>query len=93
VLAIDEHDEHKYLCGSCRRSIIPYVHGGDECCIVVCLLKSRLSLLEVSLRILTSTRPFIAQGHDSYITSQGPTGGPGVVAALYDKTLIDRNSK
>jgi hypothetical protein len=84
VLAIDEHDEHKYLCGSCHRSIIPYVHGGDECCIVVCLLKSRLSLLEVSLMILTFARPFIAQGHDSYIASKSPTSGPGVVAALYD---------
>jgi hypothetical protein len=26
-LAMDEHGEHEDLCGSDRRSIIPYVHG------------------------------------------------------------------
>jgi hypothetical protein len=36
-----------------------------------------VDLAQKSLRILTSTKPFIAQGHDSYIMTQGPTGGPG----------------
>jgi hypothetical protein len=55
-----------------RQSIIPYIHGRDGCCIVVCLLKSRLGLLEVSLvwswsskehvRIRCLPDPFIAQG-------------------------------
>jgi hypothetical protein len=36
----------------------------------MCLLKSRLSLLEVSPRILTSAQPFIAQGIGSYIVTR-----------------------
>jgi hypothetical protein len=59
---MDEHGEHRYLRGSGRRIVIPYVHGRDECCIIVCLLKSGLSLLKKSLRILMSAQPFIAQG-------------------------------
>jgi hypothetical protein len=85
---MDEHSEHQDLRGLGRRSIIPYVHRRDEYCVAVCLLKSRLSLLEVSLRILTSAQPFIAQGRD-----QGLTGGLGVAIALCDKTLLVRSSK
>jgi hypothetical protein len=48
-LTMDEHSEHKDLCGSGHQSVIPYIHRRDGCCIIVCLLKSRLSLLEVSL--------------------------------------------
>jgi hypothetical protein len=29
-LAIDEHGEHKNLCGSGRQSVIPYVHERME---------------------------------------------------------------
>jgi hypothetical protein len=46
---MDEHGELKELRGSGRRRVIPYVHERDECCIAVCLLKSKLSLLEESL--------------------------------------------
>jgi hypothetical protein len=74
---MDEHDEHKDLHRSGRRSVIPYVHGRDGCCIVVCLLKSRLSLLEVCLPILTSTQPFIAQGLGSYIKTKAQQVAPG----------------
>jgi hypothetical protein len=45
---MDEHGEHRDLCGSNHRSIIPYVHERYGCCIAVCLLKYRLSLLEES---------------------------------------------
>jgi hypothetical protein len=31
-LAIDEHSEEEYLCGSGRRSVIPYVHGRMVLC-------------------------------------------------------------
>jgi hypothetical protein len=48
-LTTDEHDEHKDLRGLGCRCVISYVHGRDGCCIGVRLLKSRLSLLEVSL--------------------------------------------
>jgi hypothetical protein len=53
-----------------RRSVIPYLHGRVGSCIAVYLLKSRLSLLEVSLRILTSAQPFIAQALGSYIVTK-----------------------
>jgi hypothetical protein len=46
---MDKHGEHKDLRNSGHRNVIPYVHRRAECCIAVCLLKSRLSLLEVSL--------------------------------------------
>jgi hypothetical protein len=29
-LAMDEHGGYKYLCGSGRRSVIPYIHGRIE---------------------------------------------------------------
>jgi hypothetical protein len=90
---MDEHGEHRDLHGLDRRSIIPYVHGRDECCIVVCLIKSGLSLPNKSMGILMSTQPFIAQGLGIYIETQGLTGGPGIVTTLHDKTLLDRSSK
>jgi hypothetical protein len=34
-----------------------------------------------------SMQPFIVQGHDSYIVTQGPTGGPGVVGSLRTRAL------
>jgi hypothetical protein len=67
---MDEHGEHRDLHGSGCRSVIPYVHERVGSCIAVYLLKSRLSLLEVSLRILTSAQPFIAQGLGSYIVTR-----------------------
>jgi hypothetical protein len=76
-LTTDEHGEHRDLRGLSRWSVISYVYGRDECCITVCLLKSRLSLLEVSLPILTSAQPFIAQGLDSYIETRGRQVAPG----------------
>jgi hypothetical protein len=38
-LAMDEHGGHKDLCGSGRRSVIPYVHGRTElyCSSLPCL--------------------------------------------------------
>jgi hypothetical protein len=64
---MDEHGQHRDLHGSGHRSIIPYVHGRVGSCIAAYLFKSRLNLLEVSLRILTSAWPFIAQDLGSYI--------------------------
>jgi hypothetical protein len=89
---MDEHDKHRDLCGL-DRSVIPYLHCRDECCIVVCLVKSGLSLPNRSMGILMPTQPFIAQGLGIYIETQGLTGGPGVVTTLHDKTLLDRSSK
>jgi hypothetical protein len=52
-----------------------------------------VELAQKSLRILTSAQPFIAQGHDSYIMTQGPTGGLEVVGSLHDWALLTRSSK
>jgi hypothetical protein len=46
---MDEDGEHQDLRDSGHRSIIPYVHGRDECCITMCMLKSRLRLSVVGL--------------------------------------------
>jgi hypothetical protein len=69
-LAKDEHGKHKDLRGLGRRRVIPYVHERDGCCIVVCLLKSRLSSLQVGLPILTPAQPFIAQSLNYYIETR-----------------------
>jgi hypothetical protein len=46
---MDEHGEHQDLHSSGHRSVIPYIHGRDECCIAMCMLKSRLSLVVIGL--------------------------------------------
>jgi hypothetical protein len=96
---MDEHGEHQDLCGLCHWSIIPYVHGRDECCITVCMLKSRLSLPVVGLARRESCvelefqraclDPLLAQSFytsrpGSYIVTRCPIGGPEVVETLYN---------
>jgi hypothetical protein len=51
-----------------------------------------VDLARKSLMILTSVQPFIAQGHDSYIVTQGLTSAPRVVGSLHDRALLARSS-
>jgi hypothetical protein len=46
---MDEHGEHQDLHSSYRQSIIPCVHGRDEFYIVMCMLKSMMSLPVIGL--------------------------------------------
>jgi hypothetical protein len=85
---MDEHGEYRDLRGSDRQSITPYIHERDVWCITM-----HCSSIRVSLRILTPVWPFIAQSHDSYIVTQGSTGGPRVVGSLCNRALLARSSK
>jgi hypothetical protein len=69
-LAIDERGGHENLCGSARRSVIPYIHGRTG----VVLLKSALPF-----------SPPLRSGAylGNYKKSRRPTGGPEVVKTLY----------
>jgi hypothetical protein len=89
---MDELGEHRDLYGSARQNVIPYIHRED---VLYCYVFAQVWVVLVpkSLRILTSARPFIAQGYDSYIAIQGPTGGPGVIESLRDRALLARSSK
>jgi hypothetical protein len=72
MLATDEHDGHKDLRGSDRRSVTLYVHG-ESCCIAQAWAYECVSVA------YHPSRPFIDQAHDSYTVSQGTTGGPGAI--------------
>jgi hypothetical protein len=58
--AIDERSEHKDLCGSRRRSVIPYIHG-------------RMELYCPSLALPVGTRAIYSSRSGSYNESQSPT--------------------
>jgi hypothetical protein len=62
------------------------------CCITM-LAQIWVELAQNSLRNLTSTQPFIAQGCDSYIATQGLAGGPEVVWSLRYTSLLARSRK
>jgi hypothetical protein len=79
---MDEHGEHRDLRDSSCRSVIPYVHGRDGCCIAVCC-----SSIGLTFFILMFAWPFIAEGHGKYNVTQGPTGGPGVVGSMRTRAL------
>jgi hypothetical protein len=85
---MDEHDEHLDLRGSGYRSIIPYVHGRDGCCITMCLLKSWLSLLKLSLQRACPDSvvapSFYSTMQGSYKKTRSPTCGPEVIETLYN---------
>jgi hypothetical protein len=74
-LAIDERGGHEGLRGSGYRSVIPYVHGRTG----VILLKPTLPEPAFSPRPCEEVhaRAFYSLRSDSYIETQGPTGGPG----------------
>jgi hypothetical protein len=65
---MDEHDKHRDLRGLGHWSVIPHIHGRDECYIVVCLLKSMLSLLKKSLQRVCLD---LAAAPSFYSTRQG----------------------
>jgi hypothetical protein len=45
-----KQDEHRDLCGSGCRSIIPYIHGRElYCCVCVALLKAGFNLCKVEV--------------------------------------------
>jgi hypothetical protein len=60
-LAIDEHGGHEDLCGSGRRSVIPYVHGrtGLYCSSLPCLCEPEPFSTPVKWHL---PEPLIAQG-------------------------------
>jgi hypothetical protein len=87
-LAMDERGGHEDLCGSGRRSVIPYVHGRTElyCSSLPCL---SLPFSSAALTDLFSTplkrrlpEPFIAQSRA--VTLRPGAGGPEVVETLYN---------
>jgi hypothetical protein len=75
-LAIDERGGHKNLCGSGRRSVIPYVHGRTELYYSslpsLCEPKPFSDMYEV-----THVRAFYCSRSDSYNKSRCPIGGLG----------------
>jgi hypothetical protein len=96
---MDEHGEHQDLHSSGHQNVIPYIHGRDECCIAMCILKSRLSLVVIGLARREScvelefqraclnplpTRSFYNSRLDSHIMTRGSTGDPEVVETLYN---------
>jgi hypothetical protein len=88
LLAMDEHGGHKDLCGSGRRSIIPYVHRRME---LYCSSLPYLSLPFCPLALTdlffdpleeVPTRSFYNSRPGSHNETRGPTGGPKVVETL-----------
>jgi hypothetical protein len=81
LLAMDEHGGHGDLCGSCRRSVIPYIHGRTE------LYYSSLPFFDhesvFDPREEVSTRSFYSSRPGSYNETHRPTGGPEMVETLY----------
>jgi hypothetical protein len=57
-----KQDKHDGLCGSDRRSVIPYVHR-EDCCIVVCVIQSwRLNLPKKGLSVPVACPAFYDLG-------------------------------
>jgi hypothetical protein len=84
-LAIDEHGGHEDLRSSGHRSVIPYVHRRTE------LYCSSLPCLSLPICPPFShpceeapARAFYSSRSDSYIETQGLTGGPKVIETLYN---------
>jgi hypothetical protein len=81
---MDEHGEHKGLHGLSCQSVIPYIHGSDECCIArFGVVSSELVYHRACLNSLP-TLAFYSSRPGSYIETMGPTGGPEVVETLYN---------
>jgi hypothetical protein len=86
-LAINERGGHKDLHGSGRRNVIPYVHRRIElyCSSLPCLsLFPAFTDLSLHHCDVALTRAFYSSRSDSYIETQGPTGGPEVIETLYN---------
>jgi hypothetical protein len=81
LLGMDECGGHEDLWGLGQRSIIPYVHRRAElyCSSLPCLSLSFFRPCEVA-----PARTFCSSRLDSYIETQGPTGGPEVVETSYN---------
>jgi hypothetical protein len=79
-LAMDECGEHEDLCGSGRRSIISYIHGGTE---LYCSSQYPELFPFLTLREEVSIRSFYSSRSGSYNETRGPTGGSEVVETLY----------
>jgi hypothetical protein len=75
-LAIDERGGHKNLCGSARRSVIPYIHRRTglyySSLSSLCEPKPFSDMYEV-----TPVRDFYCSRSDSYNKSRCPIGGLG----------------
>jgi hypothetical protein len=88
---MDECGGHKYLRGSGRRSVLPYVHGRTELyCSSLCEPEPFLFLTAGLDRPIflpceeVFTRSFYSSRPGSYNETRGPTGAPEVVETLYN---------
>jgi hypothetical protein len=72
---MEEHGGHEDLCGSGRRSVIPYVHE-ERCCIAMHFSSLGSKAFKWACLNLTSAHIFVAQGYDSYKGSPGSDRWP-----------------
>jgi hypothetical protein len=77
---MDERGGHEDLRGSGRQSVIPYVHERTElyCTSLPCLI------LPFSPCEVVPAQAFYSSRSGSYNDTRGLTGGPEVVATLYN---------
>jgi hypothetical protein len=73
------HGRHDDLHGSCRQSVIPYVHEENVVLVSVwCCSSQKLNL------VATIVHPaFYSSRPGNYTVTQGPTDGPKVAGSLY----------
>jgi hypothetical protein len=79
-LAMDERGGHEDLCGSSRRSVIPYVYGRTE--LYCSSLYEPESFSDPCEEV--SPRSFYSSRMDSYNETRGPTSAPEVFKTLYN---------
>jgi hypothetical protein len=84
-----KHNEYEGLRGSGHRSVIPYVHGRENC-IALCVA---LFKVELNLYVLVVCPTFYSSKPCSYTVAQGLTGDLRVVESLYSRALLARSSK
>jgi hypothetical protein len=91
-----KHGGYENLCGSDRRSIIPYVHGRMGV-ILQCYVEALVSLSSIEIQrtplVLTSVWTFYSSRPDSYNETQGLTGGLGAGKTLCSRALMARSSR
>jgi hypothetical protein len=85
-LAMDERGGHEDLRGLGRRSVIAYVNGRTElyCSSLPCLSLPICFPALIDLYEVVPAQTFYSSRLDSYIETQGPTGGPEVIEILYN---------
>jgi hypothetical protein len=88
---MNEHGEHKDLCGLGHQSVIPYVHGRMRVVLLKHWLSSWVSC--VALRVLTPVVAFystrLLRSHCAPEPDRWPQGG----CTLCRRSTLDRNSQ